>query len=216
MKSPVWGMITVVIVVASLWNCSENKMIKKTDPDPQASVKITLNDGSVKQGIIFKGNARQIVYVDAQSHKPDSIAVGGIQSIERLPIVYDYEANEIPEQEIKRYKSHKYMLLYGFGGLVLGGAAGWGISVAAFANKSNGATLARATIAGLGLAGAAIFGYNGSKADRLAAIPKARKARFKKLQRVVEEEKKIRELKKKKEELLRKIEMKKKAKKGTE
>jgi len=210
------SVLILLLALGGLWNCSENKILKKTDPDPQASVKITLNNGTVKKGIIFKGNSRQIVYVDAQSHKPDSIAVSSIQSIERLPVVFDYEANVIPEQEIQSYKSHKYMLLYGFGGFILGGAVGWGISVAAFAQKSNGQLLALSTIGGLGTLGAVAFGYSGSKADRSAAIPKARQARFKKLKAMVEEEKKIRELKKKKEELLQKIQQKKKSKQVTQ
>jgi len=159
-----------------LFGCAGSKVVSKENPEPQASVLITMNDGVKKAGIIFKSSGGYLKYVDAQEQKLDSLRIDYISSITKLDKYFDFQGRIIPKSEIKSHKKLKRTLLYGGGGLILGAAAGTGLSIVLFAEDSNqGAALT--AIGLLGGAGAWLFGSMGSDADFDDAVFAARKAR---------------------------------------
>lgn len=201
-------LIAVAAATLSLWSCSNSKLLKPNDPQPQASVQIDLKNGQSRQGIIFYGNDQQVVFFNTADRKKDSVATGEIAAIRRLGHELDFEGETIPEQEISEHSKWTNTLLYGGAGLVLGSAAGTGLSIALFARQGD-ATSARITIAALAAVGAGFFGHMGKQADRQNGVIAARDARLQKLKELVEEKKRLLELEKKKAELLKKIKEKK-------
>ncbi len=168
----------ILVIIAGLYfiNCSGSKAVSIENPEPQASVLIKLKDGGKRAGIIFKADGKNLIYVDAQKQKIDSLRVVDIASITKIDKYFDFQGRVIPKDEIRAHKKLKRILLYGGGGLILGAAAGTGLSIALFAKDSNqGAALA--TIGVFGAAGAWLFGSIGSDADFDDAVFAARKAR---------------------------------------
>ena len=174
-------------------------------PPSQASVRINLANGTYQEGIIVTGDKNKLIYVNAESHRVDTLDNFNITSIVESEYNYDFYGNVIPRTEINKYKGYKNTFLYGAGGLVLGTAVGFGAFVAILAADSNQVTAANLVMAGFGIAGAAVFGMMGHSSDVDKAIEKARKARYKDEQiQMIEEKKKLEELKKQKEQLKKK------------
>ncbi len=174
--------IIVVTAIIGLNSCASGRISTVRDVKPQSSVKMTLTNDSVKKGVIFKGDKEQLVFVNAATHKTDTVMYNAIKSMEYLNRYLDFNGYEMPKAEIKTYKGLKKTLLYGGGGLILGAAAGTGAAIALFAPKKDGdsgnSNAAIATIAALGTAGAVVFGWLGSKVDFEDAVFKTRKARY--------------------------------------
>lgn len=185
--------ISIVVSGLFLINCSASKFVVPDEAKPQSSVKISLKDGAVKEGIIFKGDGQKLFYVDAATHKTDTVQYTDIQQIQYLDKYFDYDGYEMPSAEIKSHKIPTKTILYGAGGLVLGAAAGTGVAIAAFAPKEDGDTgnsgAAIGTIAGFGAAGAAVFGWMGSQVDFKDAVFKARKTRYAKVKQELDKKK---------------------------
>ncbi len=203
-----WRKIISLIAVLALLAqtaCSGSRVISKDDPDPQASARIILKDGSTREGIIVKKDKDQIVYVDAKTHKPEHLDLAKISEMYESNRIYDFGAKPIPDSEIRSYKSAKKTWLYGAGGLVLGLAAGFGAGLLIVSADQNQTLAANITMGALGVAGAWIFASIGSNQDYQDAVFKARKARYQiEKQQMEQEKKKLEELKKEKERLLKK------------
>ncbi len=172
----------IVIAAISLNSCASGRISAVRDVKPQSSVKMTLTNGSVKEGVLFKGEKEQLFFVNAATHKTDTVMYDDIKNMTYLNRNLDFNGYEMPEAEISSHKGLKKTLLYGGGGLILGAAAGAGTAIALFAPKKDGDTgnsnAAIATIAALGTAGAVVFGWMGSKVDFEDAVFKTRKARY--------------------------------------
>lgn len=200
--------VTIIILIVAafiLMQCGGRKMINMEQPPSQTSVRINLANGTYQEGIIVTGDEKKLVYVDAESHRVDTLDNFNITSIVESEYDYDFYGNVIPKSEINQYKGYKNTFLYGAGGLVLGTAVGFGAFVAILAADSNQVTAANLVMAGFGIAGAAVFGMMGYSNDVDTAVEKARKARYKEEQKqMVEEKKKLEELKKQKEALQKK------------
>lgn len=169
--------IIILSIALNINSCSSNRIVAAQDAKAQSSVKIAMKDGSVKEGIIFRGEKEQLFYVDAATHKTDTLLYSQIKHVERLNKYFDFNGYEMPRAEIKANKGLKKTLLYGGGGLILGAAAGTGAAIALFAKESN-TTAARITIGVAGLAGAYLFGSKGATVDSQDAVFKTRKARY--------------------------------------
>jgi len=151
-----------------------------------------------REGIIFKGDHKHLIYVDARSHNLDTLRVADISGIQKINTYFDYQAEVMPLNEIKHRQKWKRTLLYGGSGLLLGAAAGTGLSIALFRTSGN-APAAWGTIAALGSAGAYVFGSKGYQADFDDAVFAARKIRAQKTE--LEQKQKLEELKKEKARL---------------
>ena len=175
-------LILFVLVAVSLNSCASGRISAVREAKPQSSVKMTLTDGSVKEGVLFKGNKEQLFFVNAATHKTDTVLYDAIKKMEYLNRYLDFNGSEMSRAEINTHKGVKKTLLYGGGGLILGAAAGSGVAIALFAPQKNGDTgnsdAAIGTIAGLGTVGALVFGWVGSNADFEDAVFNTRKARY--------------------------------------
>jgi hypothetical protein len=175
------------------------------------SVVIKLIDGSERHGIILKTEANKILYMDADSHKPEDLELKQITSIIKSDKVYDMEGDIITDQQISEVKGMSKTLVYGFGGLVLGAAVGFGI--AAIANNQDAEIAPIYPMAGLGIAGAIYFGIKGAGSDREDAIDEIRESRYEESQiklrkRLEDEKQKLLDEKKKQDELKKELQKK--------
>jgi len=193
--------LTSLIIFALLNSCTSSRVVSAREAKPQSSVLIDLKDGTAKEGIIFKAGKEHLFYVDAATHRADTLIYSDIQQVSYLDKYFDFDGYQMSKKEIKSQKSYLKTALYAGAGLILGAAAGTGLSVALFARSSN-TNAARATIVGMGLAGAGIFGWMGSNAYFKDAVFKARKARFLKVQKILEQKREeLKKLKHEKEQL---------------
>jgi len=191
------------IATAFSWTaCSSSRFVSPQKAETQSSVKLTMKDGSQREGIVFKGNKEQLLFVNVATHKMDSVKYSLIRSVVHLNKYFDFAGFEMPNAEISNHQGVTKTLLYGTGGLILGAAAGTGAAIALFKPKSGSdpgnSNAAIATIVGAGALGAAIFGWKGRRADFETAVFTARKARYAKVH--AELEKKKQELEKLKRE----------------
>lgn len=194
--------ILLVFIIFTFMQCGGKKTINMNEPPSQTSVRINLTNGLHQEGIIVTGNKDKLIYVNAETHRVDTLDNFNILNIVESEYNYDFYGNIIPESEINENKGYKNTFLYGAGGLVLGSAVGFGAFVAILASDSNQVTAANLALAGFGIAGAAVFGIIGHSSDVEKAVEKARKARYKDEQiQIIEEKKKLEELKKQREKL---------------
>lgn len=195
-------LILSAFIICIMMQCGGKKTINMNQPPSQTSVRINLTNGLYQEGIIVTGDKDKLVYVNAETHKVDTLDTFNILNIVESEYDYDFYGNKILESEIKEHKGYKNTFLYGAGGLVLGSAVGFGAFVAILSSDDEQVTAANLAMAGLGVAGAVVFGIIGNSSDYDNAVEKARKARYKDEQiRIIEEKKKLEELKKQQEKL---------------
>ena len=134
------------------------------------------------------------MYVSTVTHKTDTLLISNIKQIERNYKNFDFDGYEMPRREIKKNKKYSKTLLYAGGGMVLGVAAGTGIAVALFSPKEEGdegnSSAAIATMTGMSLAGAGLFGWLGAKADFKEAVFETRKARYVRVKKTMDKKRK--------------------------
>ena len=194
-----------------LFSCSGQKELTKQNPYPQASAKIVMNNGDTKEGLIIKKQDNDLIYIDAKSHKKETLKFANIKSINKADSYYDFNGKVIPVAEIKSNKGSSKMLSYGAGGLLLGAAVGTAVGIAL--NGVNVDMNPYITMGLFGAAGAVWFGITGSHRDfeeavydtqykRYEAQEARKKAELEK--QLKEEKKKLEESKKLKEELMKK------------
>lgn len=182
--------------------CSSS--IRVDEPPIGESVVINLNDGSKKEGVILKKEENILKYIDTQTHRPEDLDINKIKSIGYANKVYDLEGNVITDQQISDAKGMGKTLAYGFGGLVLGAAVGFGVG----ALMQSEDVAIGVPMAILGVGGAVYFGIMGSNSDREDAIDDIRAERYEvsqaELKKKLEAEKKRLEEQKEKQEQLKK------------
>ncbi len=203
-----------VSVLFSLFSCAGKRSLTTEDPYSQASVRIILEDGSSKEGIVLKRDGDNLIYVDAKSHKKETLDYKYINKIVESENIYDFEGKPIPVSTIKENKKSSKTLMYGAGGFVLGAAVGTGVGIALYAANTDNALAANISIVVFAAGGAYYFGSIGSSRDFEDASFTVRKIRHEqgktvkdeKIKKQIEEEKhKIEQQKKEKEELLKKV-----------
>jgi hypothetical protein len=182
--------------------CSSS--IRVDDPPVGESVVINLDDGSSREGVILKKEGSKLKYIDTTSHRPEDLNISKIKSISYADRVYDLEGNVIAEEQISNEKSMSKTIAYGFGGLVLGAAVGFGVGALM---QSEDIAIGY-PMAILGVAGGVYFGIMGSNSDREDAIDDIRAERYEvsqvELKKKLEYEKKRLEDQKQKQEQLKK------------
>ncbi len=187
--------------------CSSSLRID--EPPIGESVVINLDDGSTREGVILKKEGTKLKYIDAQSHRPEDLDISKIKSIGYADKVYDLEGNVITDEKISDTKGMSKTLAYGFGGLVLGAAVGFGVGALM---QSEDVAIGY-PMAAFGIAGAIYFGIMGSNSDREDAIDDIRAERYEVSQaelkkRLEAEKKRLEEQKEKQEQLKKDIEKK--------
>lgn len=193
-----------------LFNCSAQKSLTTS----QSSVVVELKDGSIKEGLVIKREEDKLLYMDSKTHGKEEIFISDIQRLKKADVLYDFEANPIPNSVINDSKGLNNTFLYGGGGLVLGAATGFGVGLILFEATGERSALT-ITMASLSLIGGVYFGFVGSDQDYEDAVFDVRQKRYaiskQKRDKEIEDAKHdLEESQKKKEELKKKIDEKKK------
>jgi len=182
--------------------CSSS--IRVDDPPIGESVVINLDDGSTREGVILKKEGTKLKYIDTQSHRPEDLDISKVKSIGYADKVYDLEGNEITDDQISDAKGMSKTFAYGFGGLVLGAAVGFGVG----ALMQSEDVAIGIPMAVFGAAGLVYFGIMGSNSDKEDAIDDIRAERYEvsqaELKKKLEDEKKRLEEQKEKQDKLKK------------
>ncbi len=206
--------VLISILLLQLISCSSQGKLINGIPDRGTSVAIFQKNGKISEGLFIKDEQSHIIYIDRESHKAEKIESTNITKIERSFSIYDFEANKITNTDIGNEKGSSRLLGYGLGGFALGTAVGFGIGAVL---ASSGVPLLYPMLAGA-LTGTYFFGAMGHKSDKDEAIKNIRNKRFAKskgkLQKELDETRKlIEEKKKEKEKIIKEMESKKKDKK---
>jgi len=207
MRQIIWILIVTMFLMTG---CISLRSVSPEKPESQASVRIDLKGGSSREGIIFKGDSLNLHYIDAASHKQNSILITSIKEIRKLDKFFDFSGNVIPASEISRYKSHKHSWLYGSAGFLLGATVGIGVGIGFYA--ADQPIAANASILVFGALGAWYFADKGNFVDTEDAAFTARKTMYDKDVAIKHEKEKIEQLQQEKNRILKEIENKKKEK----
>jgi hypothetical protein len=209
--------LVYIFISYTIMGCSAQKSLTTESPYSQASVVVHLKNGEKVQGIVLKREGNNLVYIDAKSHKKETIEYEYIKKLTRADVVYDFEAHAIPNYVIDEEKKSSKKLLYGSGGFILGAAVGTGVAIGLISGSSgdvsSAVTISSIAVGAIG--GAWFFGARGSESDYQDAIFEVRKQRYKvsksdRDREIAEEKRKLDAQQKKKEEMLKKIKKKKK------
>jgi len=191
MKRLVFAFVYIILIF-SLIQCSGKRKLNPEKPYTQSSVRIYLENNKIKEGIVLKRVGDLLYYVDAESHKKDSINYRSIKSIHESESIYDFEGYAIPKADINKAKGMKKKLTYGGGGLILGTAVGTAVGISLIAAGVD--FRVPVSMALFGVAGAWMFGAKGSDKDFEDATYEVRKQRYKvrseKIKKKLKEEKK--------------------------
>ncbi len=205
--------LILLLLLSFIFSCQPTKKLITEDPYPQASVVIHKKDGTKKEGMVIKREENNLLYIDSETNKRETMPYSEIQRLSKSRFYYDFAAKPIPNYEINQEKGMSNTLLYGTGGLVLGAAAGAGIGIALVGADVDISPLISIGIFGLG--GAYYFGSMGSDKDFEDAVFVVQKKHYQveKMEtdkKIAEEKKKLEQQKKEKADLLKQIEEKKK------
>jgi len=216
--------ICVAAGLMVIGGCAHWQKVTYSDVKPENTARILLVSGEAVQGTVKKIEPHQIIV--QQPDKILRISKTSVNSIKIAPPVYDDFGRCISEQEIKSVKTNKNAVIYGIGGgaLSFGSSFFLGSMLAGEDTSKSSTTLLGTTAAGTGI-GTLLFVRAGMAKDRNDAIEKIRETRREKslkknnedtseqknLQKMIESEKARQEkLQKEREELLKKLQQKKK------
>ena len=195
--------ILIITLLFSLIACSSQGQLIKGMPEQGQSVVIHTKPGQIKEGLFIKLDSEQIIYIDKDTHKAETIHNGLIDYFKIADKHYDFEGNEITDKDIGDERGYGRTFGYGVGGFALGAALGFGVGI--ILQKSE-ITAPIVPMISLGLGGAYLFGDMGYKSDTEIAIKEVRDKRFTKskdkFEKELEQTKKLIEAKKKEKERL--------------
>ncbi|MGD9898213.1 MAG: hypothetical protein AB7T22_03705 [Calditrichaceae bacterium] len=208
MKKLIICMFSVIIIIV-LTGCTGSRSVNRENPKSLTSVIISLQDGTVKEGIILKRDGSLLIYVDSKSHSKETLGYDKIRKIEKSDQIYDFEAYAIPVATVKEYKRSGRIFSYAAGGFILGTALGTGVGISLIASDVD--IKMPIPMGVFGIAGAYYFGRLGSKRAFEDAVYEVQKFRYeiskeKKARQIDDEKRKLEEQQKEKEELLKRLE----------
>jgi small nuclear ribonucleoprotein (snRNP)-like protein len=192
--------------------CSGSRLINKENPKLGESVQIQLKDGKELEGVIIATENSLLKYVDTASHRLETLEITEISTLQRSLQIYDLEGNVITEKQISEVKGSGKTIGYGFAGVVLGAAVGFGVGVL-IASQSD--VPIGYSMGLFGVAGGITMGLMGNKNDREDAIEKVRQERLASAhdelrEQLLKEQKLLDEEKKQKEKMMKELDQKKK------
>jgi hypothetical protein len=206
------SLILVLTLLFSIFSCSGGSKLVKDMPDQGQSLVIYTKDGKIYEGLFIKKDSEKLIFIDKDSHKAEVMKTTEISKIVESNKYYDFEGEEITEANISEERGYGRTMGYGVGGFTLGTAVGFGIGLVLQSTSSVAPIIPMAILA---LGGTYYFADMGNSSDRQVAIKNIRDYRFAqskdKLEKKLEDTKKlIEEKKKEKERLQKELENKKK------
>jgi len=195
-----------VLIISLLFSCSAPRYLNIADIKQEASVKIYVTGGEIYEGLIVERTNSEIILVNEKDHQTHILQVNDIRRVEKSAKDYDFQANLISDAEIGQYKSSRNAWGYAIGGAALGGLFGILVGLPFWYADAG---VPPYFTGGIGaISGSIFFGIRGIQKDREIAIETVRyiREREKDLQNEKnEEERKLEELRRQKEELQKKI-----------
>jgi len=89
------------------YQCSNNRNLTFQKVKQEQAARIYFQDGTQDRGIILKKEDNTLLYISETSHERQSVDNTAIRRMEKLDIVYDYQAYPISEAEIVKVKSNR-------------------------------------------------------------------------------------------------------------
>lgn len=198
--------IICALVISLLFSCSAPRYLELGDIKKETSVKIYLSGGAVIEGLITGRSDSEVFLMNEKDHQKHTLQVTDIRRIEKSGKNFDFGGNPISDAEIGQYKSSRNAWGYAIGGAVLGGLLGILVDLPFWYADAG---IPPYFTGGIGAtAGSIFFGIRGTRKDKEIAVETVRYLRVKEkdLQSQKEdEERKLEELRKEKEELKKKI-----------
>lgn len=196
-------LLSVSLGAILFFQCSSSNNLTFQKAKQEQSAKIFYQDGTQDKGIILKKEGNTLLYVSEANHKRQTADNSTIRRMEKLEVVYDYQAYPISEAEIVKVKSNRNTWGYAIGGAVIGGAAGLAVGLPLWYAEVDQVPpyfIAGATA----VAGSIYFAFKGQNKDRENAIRQIRLTRLSEEElekQVADEKKKLDELEKEKQKI---------------
>jgi len=157
--------------------CSSSSSLTFQKAKQEQAAKFFYQDGTQDKGIILKKEANSLLYVSEANHEHQTVDNSTIRRMEKLEVVYDYQAYPISEAEIDKVKSSRNTWGYAIGGAVIGGAAGLAVGLPLWYAEVD--QVPPYFFAGAGaVAGSIYFAFKGQDKDRENAIRQIRLTRL--------------------------------------
>jgi len=182
--------ITVNVLIISILNllvgCFPSSVKMKAKPPKGESVVINLKDGITVKGVLINREGNKINYIDADTHKSESVDIKNIKGIKASDKVYDYEGYVITTDQIRDAKGSSKKIIYSMGGLLLGTLLLWAVVAIPYelsVEESEQKNLLGLIVLFGGIPGAILGGIKGNAKDKKNAINSIRKDRIKNKQK---------------------------------
>ncbi|MGH1362598.1 MAG: hypothetical protein ACRBF0_03515 [Calditrichia bacterium] len=199
------GMLAIFVVLL-LTNCSGSRIVTPEKIAADQSVRVFLKSGDIMEGLVIGHEQQTITMVSSQDHLEHKLNHSDIARIEQSDKHFDYQANEITDAEIKKYRTGRNSWVYAFGGAAISGLAGIAVGLPVWYAVDNPPPF---FTGGLGaVVGSIYFASRGIKRDNYDALAKVRFLRQHEdgLEAArVEEQGRLKELKQEKESLMKKL-----------
>lgn len=196
-------LLSVLLGAILFSQCSSSSNLTFQKAKQEQSAKIFYQDGTQDKGIILKKEGNTLLYVSEANHERQTADNSMIRRMEKLEVVYDYQAYPISEAEIVKVKSNRNTWGYAIGGAVIGGAAGLAVGLPLWYAEVD--QVPPYFIAGAAaVAGSIYFAFKGQNKDRENAIRQIRLTRLSEEElekQVADEKKKLDELEKEKQKI---------------
>ena len=195
-----------LLIIATLFSCSAPRYLEINDIKSETSVKIYTSGGNVIEGLITGRSETEVTFVNQADHQAQTFPIDDIRRIEKSDKNFDFQGNLISDAEIGQHKSSRNGWGYAIGGATLGGLFGILVGLPFWYAESG---IPPYFTGGIGAtAGSILFGLRGIQKDRENAIETVRYLREREMdlqKEKDEEERRLEEVRKQKEELEKKI-----------
>jgi hypothetical protein len=191
--------LLILVIIVFFSSCSSTNTLTIREAKQNQAVKLFLTDGQTDNGIIINNDYTTLEYISGKTHEKHTVDYQDIMRIEKMDIVYDYQAYQISKAEIDKVKGNRSTWGYAIGGAVIGAAAGLAVGLPFWDDVSP------LIFSGTGaVLGSIFFAFKGQNKDKDNAIDQIRFIRTSEsdLQKQVDEEKKrLEELEEKKKQM---------------